>query len=366
MRPVATAVISDLHLGAVSEADVARRPEAIERLAAALAGADRVVVLGDLLELRERRADEVLELAAPVLAAIGEAVSGREIVLAPGNHDYELVSPALEGARLDGVALTREGTYATDTGVLSRRVAKLLAPAKVSLAYPGLWLREDVWATHGHYADLHLTVPRVESIFAHTVGRMVGAGKRGVSLETYEATVAPVYAFSHAIAQSAPAQRAIRGGNTSREVWSKAVGGGPGGLLLGRMVIPAAVAALNALGVGSFRSDISALELRRGGLRAMAQVVRDLDVDAAHVVFGHTHRAGPLPGEVEGWWPGGGVRLHNTGSWLLEGAFSAADGPANPYWPGRVTWVGEEGPPSFENVLEGMNLEPCDIRHKLT
>ena len=68
------------------------------------------MVLGDLLELRERRADEVLELAAPVLAAIGAALEGREIVLAPGNHDYELVSPALEGARLDGRDLEREGT----------------------------------------------------------------------------------------------------------------------------------------------------------------------------------------------------------------------------------------------------------------
>ncbi len=226
----------------------------------------------------------------------------------------------------------------------------------MTLAYPGLWLRDDVWATHGHYADLHLTVPRLESIFAHAVGRMVGAGKRGPSLETYEATVAPVYAFSHAIAQSAPAQRAIRGGNTSREVWSKAVGGGPAGFAIGRVAIPAAVGALNHLGIGRFRADISALELRRGGLRAMAQVVRDLDVEAAHVLFGHTHRAGPLPGEVEGWWPGGGVRLHNTGSWLLETAFSAAEGPANPYWPGRVTWVGEDGPPEFENVLEGLEL----------
>lgn len=353
---MSTAVISDLHLGAVSDADVARRPAVTERLAASLARADRVVILGDLLELRERRADEVLELAAPVLAAIGNAAEGREIVLVPGNHDYELVSPALEAARLDGGHVTREGTYETGAGELSLRVADLLAPARVSLAYPGLWLRDDVWATHGHYADLHLTVPRVESIFAHAVGRMVGARRRDASLETYEATVAPVYAFSHAIAQSAPAQRAIKGGNTSRQVWTRATGGGPAGLLLGRVAIPAAVAALNAAGLGSFRSDISALELRRGGLRAMGQVTRDLDVHAAHVVFGHTHRAGPLPGEVEGWWPGGGIRLHNTGSWVLEAAFSAAEGPVNPYWPGRVTWIGDDGPPEFENVLEGLEL----------
>lgn len=49
-----TAIVSDLHLGTTSGADVARRPDVFERLAAALSEADRVVVLGDLLELRER------------------------------------------------------------------------------------------------------------------------------------------------------------------------------------------------------------------------------------------------------------------------------------------------------------------------
>jgi hypothetical protein len=74
------------------------------------------------------------------------------------------------------------------------------------------------------------------------------------------------------------------------------------------------------------------------------------------VIFGHTHRAGPLPGEVEGWWLRDGARLHNTGSWILERALSAHEGPENPYWPGRVTWLDEAGPPRFENVLEGMDL----------
>ena len=170
------------------------------------------MVLGDLLELRERRADEVLELAAPVLAAHRRGRGGpRDRRWCPATTTTSWSSPALEGARLDGRELEREGTYAAGHGpAVAAAIAAMLAPARVSLAYPGLWLRDDVWATHGHYADLHLTVPRVESIFAHGVGRMVGARDRDVSLETYEATVAPVYAFSHAVAQSSPAQRALR------------------------------------------------------------------------------------------------------------------------------------------------------------
>ena len=41
-------------------------------------------------------------------------------------------------------------------------MAEWASPARVRFAYPGLWLREDVYATHGHYLDCHLTVPTVE------------------------------------------------------------------------------------------------------------------------------------------------------------------------------------------------------------
>ncbi len=354
---MSTVIVSDLHLGVSSDADVARRPEALERLCAALERADRVVVLGDLLELRERRAEVVLERAAPVLKAIGAAVAGRELVLVAGNHDYELVAPALERARLDGrEELPVDGVYRVHENDLAGRVAAIMGGPELTLAYPGLRLREDVWATHGHYADLHLTVPRIESVFAHTVARIVGANGPVLGVDSYEAALSPVYAFSHGIAQSARSNGAVRGGNTSRQVWVRASGGGVSGFALGRVAIPAAVGVLNGLGLGTFRPDISAVELRRGGLRAMGTVVRDLGVEADHVLFGHTHRAGPLPGEVEGWWQPGGVRLHNTGNWVLETAFDAGSGPDNPYWPGRVTWVDDDGPPRFENVLAGMEL----------
>lgn len=353
---MATAIVSDLHLGTVAEMDVARRPEALERLTAALSRADRVVALGDLLELRERRAEDVLEAVAPVLEALGRATAGKELVIVPGNHDYELVAPSLERARLDGDGgIPLDGWYAPD-GAVAERVGRLMPDTELRIAYPGLWLRDDVFAMHGHYLDLHFTVPRVESVFAHAVGRLVGANRPDLTLDVYESSLSPVYAFSHALAQSARRTASVRGGNTSRDIWLRATGGGVAGVALGKVAIPAAVLALNALGVGRFHPDISPVELRRAGLRSMTRVVQELEIDADHVIFGHTHRAGPLPGETEGWTLPGGARLHNTGSWILEAAFSAADGPENPYWPGRVTWVDDEGPPRFENVLEGVEL----------
>jgi hypothetical protein len=64
MPPVVTAVISDLHLGTRTEADLLRRPEVRETLMTELAAVDHVVLLGDTIELRDRHPSEALEAAA--------------------------------------------------------------------------------------------------------------------------------------------------------------------------------------------------------------------------------------------------------------------------------------------------------------
>ena len=71
------------------------------------------------------------------------------------------------------------------------------------------------------------------------------------------------------------------------------------------------------------------------------------------MIFGHTHRAGPLPGDdVAKWTTASGTRLWNSGSWLWERPF-VTDGRRSPYWPGTVVWIDAEGPPRLENVLAG-------------
>ena len=49
------------------------------------------------------------------------------------------------------------------------------APARVRVAYPGLWVREDVYAMHGHYLDCHLTVPTLERLSVGAMSRLLGA-----------------------------------------------------------------------------------------------------------------------------------------------------------------------------------------------
>jgi hypothetical protein len=359
IRAVTTAIVSDLHLGTSSGEDMARRSGPLARLVEVAASADRVVFLGDLLELRERPALAVLDDVRPALDALAGATAGKQVVIVPGNHDHQLVGPALERARLrGGDPLPLAGEHPPGPDELGGRLAALLPKAEVTFAYPGVWLRDDVYATHGHYLDAHLTVPRVECLIAAAAERYAsGVGPGGPRTpDQYEAILAPIYALAHSIAQNAPARPRAKGNNLSRRVWSSATGRNGAGpvrqALIGRGAIPAAVAAINAAGLGPFKADISAAELRRAGLLAIGEVVDRLEVGAAHVVFGHTHRAGPLPGDLDEWASPRGTRLHNTGSWVAEDVFVGDDGPSNPYWPGRVALLDDDGPPRLTTVLD--------------
>ncbi len=72
MPRMRTVVLSDLHLGTANDADLLRRPSFLALLAEFIEGADRVVLLGDVLELRDRPIGRVVELAGPVFEAVGE------------------------------------------------------------------------------------------------------------------------------------------------------------------------------------------------------------------------------------------------------------------------------------------------------
>jgi hypothetical protein len=356
-------------VGTRTGADVTRLPEPRRRLLEAIAPADRVVVLGDLLELRERRASTVLAAAAPLLDELGEATTGKQLVIVPGNHDHELVGPALDQARLTGGgALAPESSFPPEHSALMRHLSARMPRTELVLAYPGIRLREDVYATHGHYLDLHLTVPRIECVVASSVARFAGSSPDGgpTAPEAYEAALAPIYAFAYAIAQNSEARAVTRGGKLTRSVWRVSNPDrrrGIAGLALGAVAVPLAVGALNAMGLGPFRPDLSGAELRRAGLLAVGEVVRALGVEAEHVIFGHTHRPGPLPGEGDEWqMRGGRARLTNTGSWLHEPVFVDSEGPSSPYWPGTVVLLRDEGPPEIQNVLRDVDL--CGVGEK--
>ncbi|HEY2397851.1 MAG TPA: hypothetical protein VGH78_02565 [Solirubrobacteraceae bacterium] len=377
-----TLILSDLHLGSVSRSDLLRRPEIRATLIEALADVDRLILLGDVLELRHGPLRDAMAAARPFFEEVGGALAGRELLLSAGNHDHALVEPWLarraeerEPEPLELEQLIEPG----DASPAMERIAAWSSPARVRVAYPGIWVRPDVYALHGHYLDSHLTVPTLERLSVGAMSRLLGRPPAGfTSVGDYESVGAPIFAWRDAISREARTGSALNGLATVA-AWRALAGvdgrspDGDGGLgsAVGRFAslrraagrrlgtralvgaFPIAVAALNRAGLGPLRADISPGELRRAGLHAMGEVSARLGLGDAHVVFGHTHRAGPLPRDREAEWRGrSGARLVNAGSWTYSEVFVTSRPGESPYWPGACVLVEDEGPPRLLRLLQ--------------
>ena len=190
-----TLVVSDLHLGVHSGGDVVRDPAQRAGLLAALPGVGRLVLLGDLLELRHGPVRDALAAARAALREIGSALDpGAEVVILAGNHDHDLLDPWAErrGRRDTPPALTLTEAPDLRRGEPLATVAGWLGAERVRIAYPGVWLRDDVFATHGHYLDVHLAVPSIERLATGVMRRVVALGPDGpTSVDDYEAILTP-------------------------------------------------------------------------------------------------------------------------------------------------------------------------------
>ena len=315
---------------------------------------DRLVLLGDTLELRHGPVREALTAASPVLSEMSAALGpGGEVVVVPGNHDHGLLRGWLE-RRDPASPLGLESAVEWDPREPLGTVVRSLAPGgrgRVRVAYPGVWLRDDVYAIHGHYGDRHNTVPILERLGAGVTVRVAGEPEGGPGrAEDYEAALAPMYAWADTVAQSG-GLRLGGGGSFQVAAWQR-LNGGAGRRSVRRRAMALglgmAIAGLNRAGIGPLRSDVSGVALRRGALAGFTEVLARLEVPAAHVIFGHTHRAGPLPGDDPSEWG----RLLNTGSWVYEARFIGADPLGSPYRPGFAVIVADDGPPELVNLLD--------------
>jgi predicted phosphodiesterase len=357
MAPVVTAVLTDLHLGTRSRADILRRQPIRQILFEALAPADEIVLLGDVLELREQPLADVLETALPFFDELGEALPGKRITILAGNHDHRVIADWLEDLRIQGTPLGLEQRTTPDASRIGMAIAERMPGATVELAYPGVWLRPGTYAHHGHYIDPHMSVPRLEAIAVSATARATGGFPPAPRTpDDYEAAMTPLYAFAYALAQGTPRARRVLGMDLSRKVWQRIDGRRDlGGRLLSGIAIPSAVWALNRAGLGPFESTLTGTTLRQSGLDAMRDLIAALGIDAREVVYGHTHRPGPLPGDRD--WD---ARLFNTGSWLYEpNLLQPAD---SPYWPGTVLFIEDDKPPELRRLLLGASHEDLGAR----
>src|SRR4051794_5581732 len=348
-----TAVISDLHLGNRPANDVLRSHQVRSHLMSLLARADQLVLLGDVLELRQGPIDGVLDVARPFFGELGEIVGDARVVIVPGNHDHALLGERPTG-QLERSVLPR------DDGPLAK-IASWMPRAEVVVSYPGYRIRDDVYATHGHYLDAHNSVPTIETMLVSVSKRRRRFPSHGpLTVDDYERVFAPLYALAFRSAQRVTKTLPVAPGAPSKRLWELLVREDGrttmAGRLLGGVVLPGGVAALNRLGFGPFDHEISGPVLRRAGLQAISESLERIGIEAQHAIFGHTHRAGPLPRD-EGWVTPGGIRLHNTGNWVYEPGFLGRSPTDSPYWPGGLTYVEDEGPPRLERPLSHLRHE---------
>jgi hypothetical protein len=321
MPHVVTAVISDLHLGTRANIDLLRRPELRRKLLSELETVDQLVLLGDSLELRGGPPADAVAAATPFFEDVGSALAGGRVVVVPGNHDHRLAEPWLERRRGAG-PLGLEQLVAPERGDPLACFPARMSGAEFVLAYPGIWLRPDVYTTHGHYLDCHNRVLTFECLARAVSERLGRAPRDGYRTpDDYEAVLAPVYRFIQRVARSRAGAR------------------------LGQALVRAGE------GVAGHRGP-----RRRRGLAAMAQVVDRIRIDAAYVLFGHLHRPGPLAGDGA-WTTANGTELVNTGSWVYEPAYLGATSADSPGWPGTCVLVRDDGPPELKHLLRGLAHE---------
>jgi hypothetical protein len=341
---VSTLIVSDFHLGARLGRDVLRHPEALETLLGALDGVSRLVLLGDVVELLEGRPDRSMPIAEPVLRAIGARV-GREteVLVVPGNHDRALVRPWF---RERGMPSSVDASIPLDATPLLAQVTSWLAPARASVRYPGVWLSDGVWATHGHYLDRHL-VPEV----AYGIGRgaLGRVPRNGAVPSDYERHGGPSLTRVEALfTRWLPRPLALLSDDVAEVLRAVTMPRIP------RRAVTHRFSWLNALLLGE--------QMRRASIPALARVVRGLGVDADWVVFGHVHRLGPLARDDVRRWsgPGGAPRIANTGSWVYEPLLLHHVTPPHPYWPGGAIVLRDGGEPRAVGLLDG--LEAASLR----
>jgi UDP-2,3-diacylglucosamine pyrophosphatase LpxH len=334
-----TLIISDLHLGNRAHHDVLRRSAPLARLLEALDAVDRLVLLGDVAELVTRNPRRSLAAAEPVLRAVGRRLGrGREVILVPGNHDGPLVRA---WARAQGHGLSIDRPVEPDTTLALARVVSWLGPARVRVHYPGVWLTERIWATHGHYLDHHLVPESPVGLPRGRLGRPANSFALPIDYERGRIR-------SHHSRDALPNRALQRPLATLAEIV---------GVRARATMLPHLPRLLMNARLTPVTAAMIDLQMRHASIPAFARVLARLGVDADWVVFGHVHRLGPLTSDRPGPWRvrADGPQLLNSGSWLYEPLLIDRASPPHPYWPGGGVLIEAGSDPRTVSLLDGLS-----------
>jgi UDP-2,3-diacylglucosamine pyrophosphatase LpxH len=330
---VRTLVVSDLHLGDRGRRDVLRRDMVSERLFASLDGIDRLVLLGDVVELMHRHPERAMAIAEPVLREVGRRLGpDAEVIVVPGNHDAPLIR---RWALAQGTRLEPSHVVPSAASPALESLLGWLRPARSRASYPGVWLRERVWATHGHYLDHHL-IP--------------------------DAPIGLLRPRRRDPAASTPAdyEHLHHRGRRSRESLPARLAARPVGTLVQAAAEQAHVLPrlLLRTGLTPVTAKLLDIQMRRAAMTAMTRVIGRLGIDADWVLFGHVHRRGPIGDEP---WRAGEPQLLNTGAWLYEPLLLDSATAPHPYWPGGGVLLEDGHAPRSVGLLDDLAGEELRV-----
>jgi UDP-2,3-diacylglucosamine pyrophosphatase LpxH len=404
-----TAILSDLHLGAWQLNDLLRYPTFIEPLQQALAAArvDDVVLLGDILELRFQRLEDALEVSEPFFRALGDVLRSRRrpagpaprVLYVAGNHDHHFALQLIEREQERAIERGDVEHYRFSGMIhgprdmfLLRQLRRMLGPgvdAEFAYAYARLeTLHGPVLATHGHYLDLHLVSPP-ERLLALVEQALTAYGLETLypSFDLYEAVLRPQNELLYWIGQS-PA-----GAQVQSALWRRLRGDRrqlPHGVLArarryaARRALHAAEALAGAaarqLTQRVLKGDVTEISPARAtgvheGIQAFMDSLYALQEDLfraegwqmppTYVVFGHTHRPGPLPGldTAERWrthWGGREIHVFNSGSWLYDVERALTEEYYQQRWPGTFVLIPDGEEPRIMSVLKNMTADEVE------
>ena len=271
-------MISDLHIGASSGADLLRRPELREPLAEAVRDVDRLVVLGDGLELRDGPHRDALAVAGPFFEDMGRALGpDGELLVTAGNHDHGLVAGWIDGRLMiepSGFLGLEQRIEPREAGVLAARARRACRARARAGRLPGRLaarrrLRDPrpLLRPARHDPDVRAAGRRRDGALGGVAARRAGDAGR---LRGRAVAALRVDARAH------PAVRA-RDGQRGRAARRRAPGWRSAAAVAGCGRAPSrcgagfavAVAAINRLGIGPVERDLSGAGLRRGYLRGL-------------------------------------------------------------------------------------------------
>ena len=328
------------------------------------ADVDRLVILGDGLELREARTATRSTVAGPLFGDVGRALGpDGELLMLAGNHDHGLVAGWIDGrlqtepAGFLGLEQRIEPARRRAARRRARRARR--ACARCSSPTRACGCATTSTRIHGHYSDLHTTVPTFERLAAGAMARWIVPAARDAAragrLRGGARAAVRVDARAHPALR--PRGRERRGGRVGA-----CLGGdgrarpaaAPGAHDAARRRLHDRGGGLNAVGLGPLAAGPDRPPaLRRGYLHGIREVVRRLGIGAPHVIWGHSHRSGPWPGDDLAEWTDAtpAARIVNTGSWVYQPHFLTPQPNGSPYWPGTAVLIEDDGPPRLLRLL---------------